>query len=137
MLTIIPLLVFHIGSVYLSYEDIKSRYVTLWILLLVLFVGIISVLPIKLTADLLIPCILFFLVVLSVAFMKKIQAIAWADIAYFLVVLLQIYDLWWMHFICIGILTIVFHHISRKAKNLPFIVIQYGAYVLTVLFSRI
>jgi len=123
MLKIIPLLAFHIGSVYLSYEDIKSRSVTLWVLLLVFSAGLINALPIHFTVDLLATNMLFFAVVLSVSFIKQKKSIAWADIGYFLVIIQHIQNLWWVYFIYIGALTIVFHYASGKVRNLPFIAI--------------
>lgn len=135
MLTIIPLLAFHIGSLYLSYEDFKARFVTLWILLATLIAGLTCSIPTQITLDLLIPCFLFFAIVLSVSFVKTNQATAWADITYFLVIILLIKNLWWLFFICIGILTVVFHYASGQKKDQPFIAILYGAYILTTVFS--
>ena len=135
MVSIIPLLIFHIGSLYLSYEDIKARSVTLWVLMLTLIAGVFSFYPIALTFDLLISCALFLTITLIITFLKKVQAIAWADMAYFFVIILNIQDLWWQFFVCIGILSIALHYASGKAKDLPFIAVLYGAYFVVKLFS--
>ncbi|HCU07333.1 MAG TPA: hypothetical protein DIC42_07160 [Holosporales bacterium] len=124
---------FHLGSLYLAYEDIKNKSITLWVLIFTLIMGGISALPIAFTIEVLISNILFFAVVISLIFIKKSQVIAWADIFYIFVILLLIQDLWWLFFICIGLISLIFHYGNNKGKELPFIAVLYGAFIATKL----
>lgn len=132
--TLITLSMFHLGSLYLSYEDMKSRSVTLWVLIFTLIMGAISAFHIALTIEALISNILFFAVVISLIFIKKVPVIAWADIAYMFILLLLIQELWWWFFICIGMLCLVFYYATHKQKEQPFIAILYGAFTATKLY---
>lgn len=134
MFTFITLSILHLGSLYLSYEDMKSRSVTLWVLIFTLIMGAISAFHIALTIEVLISNILFFAVVISLILIKKVPVTASADIAYMFILLLLIQESWWLFFICIGMLCLIFYYATHKQKEQPFITILYGAFTATKLY---
>jgi hypothetical protein len=126
---------FHLGSIYLSYEDIKSRSVTLWVLIFTLIIGVISALPIAFTLEVFLSSIFFFAVVIGLSFINKRPVIAWADLFYIVIILVLIQDLWWLFFICIGLISIIFHYLNHKQKELPFIALLYASFIVTKLYA--
>lgn len=134
ILSLITLSLFHLGSLYISYEDMKNRSVTLWVLIVTLMMGGLNVLLIALTIDMFLPTILLLVVIISLFLIKKCQVIAWADIFYSVILLLFIQELWWVFFICIGILSIFFHYGYNKQREQPFIALLYSAFMATKLY---
>ncbi len=133
------LILFHLLSTYLSFQDFKNQSVSFMPYCLCTIVLLLYIISCKLIPHTYWGIIAFTIVVVGMTFLSSQKPIAIADVIYAYLLLWLLDEKFYIYFIIIGFLSLVVFKLTQNIRSLkkenntskiPFLPVLYGAYVI-------